>query len=61
MSAKHPPDLPFYVSDSFADIESRIDFLTEQLTLFGIEFQVWHFVYLGIAAIALISARNANR
>jgi len=38
-----------------------IELLVEELPLFGIQFQVWHFLYLGLGAIALISARIKGR
>jgi hypothetical protein len=36
-------------------------FLVEELSLFGIQFQVWHFGYLAIAAVAVIYARMTER
>jgi hypothetical protein len=39
---------------------TSIDSLVEQLTVFGIEFQVWQFVYLGLGAIALIYAGKSR-
>jgi hypothetical protein len=38
-----------------------IDFLVEELSLFGIQFQVWHFVYLAIAAVAVTYAKITGR
>jgi hypothetical protein len=38
-----------------------IEFLVEDLPLFGIQFQVWHFLFLGLGAIALLYARIAGR
>ena len=32
-----------------------IDFLVEELSLFGIQFQVWHLIYLATGAVAVIA------
>jgi hypothetical protein len=39
----------------------EIDFLVEEVSLFGIHFQVWHFIYLAIAAVAVIKAKITGR
>jgi hypothetical protein len=33
-----------------------IDFLVDELSLFGIRFQVWHLIYLAISAVGLFYA-----
>ena len=38
-----------------------IDFLVEELSLFGIRFRVWQLIYLAIGAVAVIYARIAGR
>jgi hypothetical protein len=38
-----------------------IELLTEDLPLFGIQFQVWHFLLMGIGAIALIYTKITER
>ena len=38
-----------------------IDFLVEELSLFGIQFQVWHFIYMAMGAVAVVYARIAAR
>ena len=37
-----------------------IDFLVEELNLFGIQFQVWHLIYLATGAVAVICARTPD-
>jgi hypothetical protein len=34
-----------------------IDFLIEEVSLFGIQCQVWHFIYLATGAVAVIYAK----
>jgi hypothetical protein len=33
-----------------------IDFLIEEISLFGMQFQVWHFIYLATGAVAVVHA-----
>jgi hypothetical protein len=57
--ARHPPGPPMTLGNMGAPME--IDFLVEELNLLGIQFQVWHFIYLGIGAVALIHAKLTGR
>jgi len=38
-----------------------IDFLVEEVSLFGIQCQVWHVIYLAIGAVAVIYAKITGR
>ena len=39
----------------------NIEFLVEDVPLFGTNFQVWQFVFFGLGAVALIHARMTGR
>jgi hypothetical protein len=39
----------------------NIDFLVEELRLFGIQFQVWHLIYLATGAVAIIYVKITGR
>jgi hypothetical protein len=38
-----------------------IDFLVEELSLFGIQFQVWQLIYLAMGAVAVTYAKITGR
>jgi hypothetical protein len=42
-------------------IAMDIDLLAEEVTLFGIQFQVWHFIYLATGTLAVIYAIITGR
>jgi hypothetical protein len=45
------------VSLDFVRAHMDIDFLVEEVSLFGIRCQVWHFIYLATGAVAFIYAK----